>query len=175
MRCIPTSRVGPKKHHRYLGSKKNHISGHSNAVKYLFEGSPRPIYEAIPHFSSIHKPLSLHRGWFRAGFQAPGWWYSSSTKQDWWGNHIYDGINSAPTKLLKSHSNPMKMWVKTMPFAPSPSHHHFYRWCIGKQPHNYGKSPFYSWVNPLFRLGHGFNSFWHNQRVVTIQFQVMDG
>ena len=24
----------------------------------------------------------------------------------------------------------------------------------GKQPHNYGKSPCYSWVNQLFRLGH---------------------
>ena len=28
----------------------------------------------------------------------------------------------------------------------------------GKLSHNYGKSPFSSWLNPLFRLGHGFNS-----------------
>jgi len=29
-------------------------------------------------------------------------------------------------------------------------------WIYGKRLHNYGKSPFYSWENPLFRLGHGF-------------------
>ena len=36
----------------------------------------------------------------------------------------------------------------------------------GKLTENYGKSPFYSWVNQLFRLGHGFNSYFgHYQRV----------
>ena len=29
-------------------------------------------------------------------------------------------------------------------------------WIYGKRLRNYGKSPFYSWENPLFRLGHGF-------------------
>ena len=28
----------------------------------------------------------------------------------------------------------------------------------GKHTKNYGKSPCYHWMNPLFRLGHGFNS-----------------
>jgi hypothetical protein len=27
-------------------------------------------------------------------------------------------------------------------------------WISGKLLHNYGKSPCYQWVNPLFRLGH---------------------
>ena len=29
----------------------------------------------------------------------------------------------------------------------------------GKHPNNLENPPFYSWVNPPFRLGHGFNSF----------------
>jgi len=38
-----------------------------------------------------------------------------------------------------------------------------------KQPHNYGKIHHFSWENPLFRLGHGFNGHGFNSYVTNYQ------
>ena len=63
---------------------------------------------------------------------------------------------------------PLKKWVRQLGlFFPIYLLWKNIKWIIiivpdipsGKQPHHHGESPFYSWVNPLFRLGHGFNSY----------------